>query len=382
MTMFRSSSSYFDQMLRMIQFIILFFVVTVASVVRGQDKNLPPPYMEIKDRIKMAEEYANPKTVAEYFDRVGLLGNFILLKWDPSGTLTHVSKVRHREWFPENGCCPTQDWHPDNARDLWMQAPPSKYGRVALLLNDDVVASVDWSINPPIPFLAYTLPQTVWDNPRYIITPTPYDMYGFNRFCIDYIDDVKTPFHKRIPKIIWRGETHGMSDMNRFLLMRMSQKNKDWLDARSTLRDLSLRLDRKQMSEYKYQLDIGGESGTTWGGLLWKMCSGSLIFRVDTFAIDWWHDMLQPFVHYIPVDELVTDLPERYRWVEEHPAEAAKIAQNGNQLCRKVSTEEFTWDFNQRHVIDKIPPATKEQAQEVDDLFTGKFTNRTWVFNH
>lgn len=335
--------------------------------------------IDISQRIRLAEEYTNPRTISEYFDRVGKLENLILLKWDKTGALTHVSHIKHLEWFPENGFNADKDWHPDNARDISGHVPPSEHGRVALLLNDDVVASLDWSINPPIPFLAYTLPNTVWDNPRFTLTPTPYDMYGFNRFCITLVQTVTTPFRERKPVIIWRGETHGMSDMNRFLLMRMSDKNRDWLDARSTLKDHSLRLDRMQMSEYKYQLDIGGESGTTWGGLLWKMCAGSLIFKVDTFAKDWWHDLLEPMVHYVPVDELVTNLPQQYQWVESHPDEAEKIANAGKELCLKIATEEYVWGFHQ-HVLDNIRPATAEEAKEADSLFSGEIQGDNWTF--
>jgi Glycosyl transferase family 90 len=338
-----------------------------------------PQFFDIQTRLQMAADYTSPKLLSEYFERAGILNNLLLLKWDKNGDLVRVSEVLHLEWFPENGFNADKDWHPDNARDISARVPPSEFGRVALLLNDDVVASIDWSINPPIPFLAYTLPSTVWDNPRFHMTPTPYDMYGFNRFCITLVDTVKTPFHERKPVIIWRGETHGMSDMNRFLLIRMSAKNRDWLDARSTLKDHSLRLDRMEMSEFRYQLDIGGESGTTWGGLLWKMCSGSLIFKVDTFAKDWWHDLIEPWVHYIPVEELVSDLPERYRWVESHQEEAAKIAKAGQDLCRKISTEEYVWGFHQNK-LDGIPPATQAQVKEVDDILDGTIHGSTWTF--
>ena len=347
------------------------------DTLRGVDR--APDYIPIGERIRMANEYTNPPTVAEYLHRNGLLEHIILLKYGPSGTLERVSYVRHMEWFPENGFNSDRYWHPKKPRDISSSTLPSKYGRVAMLLNDDVVQSVDWSINPPITFLAYTLPSTVWDNPTFRLTPTPYDMYGFNRFCITLVDMVKTPFLERKPVIIWRGETHGMADMNRFLLIKMSEKNRDWLDCRSTLKDHSLRMERMDMSEYRYQIDIGGESGTTWGGLLWKMCSGSLIFKVETFSKDWWHDLLKPWEHYIPVEELVSDLPEKYEWVEKNLDKAAIIAQNGNDLCRKVSTEEFVWNYH-KELLNNLPEATKEQVQEIDSIMDGLVVDATYHY--
>jgi Glycosyl transferase family 90 len=337
-------------------------------------------YVSIEQRMRVANDYTNPKTLSEYFERAGLLNHVLLLMWDSNGNLIRVSHVSHKEWFPENGFNADKDWHPDNARDISSHVPASPNGRIALLLNDDVVASIDWSINPPIPFMAYTLPATVWENKRFLLTPTPYDMYGFNRFCITLVDAVKTPFSQRKPVIIWRGETHGMSDMNRFLLIKLSEKNRDWLDARSTLKDHSLRLERVEMSEYRYQLDIGGESGTTWGGLLWKMCSGSLIFKVDTFAKDWWHDLLVPWVHYIPIEELVSDLPDRYQWVATHQEEAEKIAMAGQQLCRTISEDKYVWNFHQ-DILNKIDPATPEQVQEVNGILDGTISGgQKWSF--
>ena len=54
---------------------------------------------------------------------------------------------------------------------------------------------------------------------------------------------------------------------------------------------------------FKYQIDIGGSSCTTWSALQWKMATGSLVFVV-TMPGDFtnsWPVPLQPHVHYAPV---------------------------------------------------------------------------------
>lgn len=50
-----------------------------------------------------------------------------------------------------------------------------------------------------------------------------------------------------------------------------------------------------------------------------------LVYRefVVYFEVD-----LHPFVHYIPVKPDLSDLVEKFKWAKEHPAKAAKIAQN------------------------------------------------------
>ena len=51
----------------------------------------------------------------------------------------------------------------------------------------------------------------------------------------------------------------------------------------------SLNVNRDGQAQYKYLMDIGGESGTTWLSLNWKMATGALVFKVDTGSINWWY---------------------------------------------------------------------------------------------
>lgn len=46
----------------------------------------------------------------------------------------------------------------------------------------------------------------------------------------------------------------------------------------------------------------------------------------------WYYDRLAPWVHYIPVAEDLTDLPERLAWCTEHPRDCQQIAQAGQQV--------------------------------------------------
>ena len=53
---------------------------------------------------------------------------------------------------------------------------------------------------------------------------------------------------------------------------------------------------------YRYLIDIGGSSGTTWDALQWKMASGALVFKVKNpaGAVDFWQKEMTPGVHYWP----------------------------------------------------------------------------------
>ena len=67
-----------------------------------------------------------------------------------------------------------------------------------------------------------------------------------------------------------------------------------------------------EFARYRYLLDVGGVSGTTWSALRAKLLSGSLVFKVELDWQDWWHAHLQPFRDYLPVSVDLSDLHERY----------------------------------------------------------------------
>ena len=62
-----------------------------------------------------------------------------------------------------------------------------------------------------------------------------------------------------------------------------------WFDAQDSMANHSLNVNRDGQAQYKYLMDIGGESGTTWLSLNWKMATGALVFKVDTGSINWWY---------------------------------------------------------------------------------------------
>lgn len=60
----------------------------------------------------------------------------------------------------------------------------------------------------------------------------------------------------------------------------------------------------------------------------------------DSNEVQWYYDMLQPWVHYIPVAKDFSNIEQNMVWAERHPIEAQAIADNGKELARSVFTEE------------------------------------------
>ncbi|KAL7532469.1 hypothetical protein ACHAWF_004144 [Thalassiosira exigua] len=95
-----------------------------------------------------------------------------------------------------------------------------------------------------------------------------------------------------------------------------------------------------QLGQHKYQIDIGGGGGTTWSGTLEKLGLPGLLFHHVTPTKDYLHDLMVPWVHYVPVRADLSDLREKYEWAESHPQQARQISDNATELARNLGTPE------------------------------------------
>eukprot|EP00581_Thalassiosira_minuscula_P014683 CAMPEP_0183717658 /NCGR_PEP_ID=MMETSP0737-20130205/11210_1 /TAXON_ID=385413 /ORGANISM="Thalassiosira miniscula, Strain CCMP1093" /LENGTH=608 /DNA_ID=CAMNT_0025947135 /DNA_START=175 /DNA_END=2001 /DNA_ORIENTATION=+ len=87
-------------------------------------------------------------------------------------------------------------------------------------------------------------------------------------------------------------------------------------------------------AQYKYHIDLGGGGGTTWTGTIEKLALPGLLFHHLTPTKDWFHDLLVPWQHYVPVQTDLSDLRSKFEWAESHPLQARHIAEQGTQFAR------------------------------------------------
>ena len=154
-------------------------------------------------------------------------------------------------------------------------------------------------------------------------------------------------------------KTVGFSDMlgrnditPRLRAVLMSKLDGSWIDAAFIAaspgldRELGIETDTpmstNQHAQYKYQFDLGGWGGTTWTGTLRKLSMPGVLFHHETSMKDSFSDALEPWKHYIPVKEDLSDLRERYDWARAHDEE-----------CRRISETATAWvrDFTSRRSI-------------------------------
>ena len=92
--------------------------------------------------------------------------------------------------------------------------------------------------------------------------------------------------------------------------------------------------------EYKYLVDVDGNS-CSFERYFWVLLSNSLVLKQITPNIQWYYSALNPYEHFVPVKEDLSDLLEKYEWALSHDLEAKKIAQNATEFAKEnLSTED------------------------------------------
>jgi hypothetical protein len=125
----------------------------------------------------------------------------------------------------------------------------------------------------------------------------------------------------------------------------------------------------EELGQYKYHIDLGGGGGTTWSGTLEKLALPGVLFHHITPTKDYLHDLLEAWVHYIPIKADLSDLREKYEWAEAHPHKAKTISDNATKLMKTLGTERgfedmfrrfYEWPM--RQVLEAYQPVTKGES--------------------
>ena len=95
------------------------------------------------------------------------------------------------------------------------------------------------------------------------------------------------------------------------------------------------------------------------------MALGSLVFKVESDRYTWFHTLVRPHVHYIPVKADLSDLRAQYEWAMNHPADAERIAKAGQKVATSLNTTEF------RRIAREIISKTIDECD--DDYRSMKF---------
>ena len=180
------------------------------------------------------------------------------------------------------------------------------------------------------------------------LMPTPYELMAaeklerLHRSAPEPPGWPLLPFAERRPLLFFRA---GWAWPRKAILEMASRaEHATWLNASVVRRARadesagSERVPESEFGRYRYLLDIGGVSGTTWSALRLKLLTGSLVFKVELPWADWWHQALQPWRDYVPVREDLSDLHRHFLWAESNPQMAERIASSGASVAASSAT--------------------------------------------
>lgn len=173
----------------------------------------------------------------------------------------------------------------------------------------------------------------------------------------------KNPWKDKIKKAFWRGSTTGgylslrsWENLARVRLVLLSLEYGKKLDAKfhhivqndPEIEPLfkakgmtSKSVSRAKHLQYKYLVDVDGNS-CSYERLFWALLSNSLVVKQITDNVQWYYGGLQPYVHYLPVKEDLSDLIEKLNWAEAHDAQCEKMAEEATRFVEENISPEDT----------------------------------------
>lgn len=159
--------------------------------------------------------------------------------------------------------------------------------------------------------------------------------------------NAKYPWHSKLNQAIWRGAmTGGFFTPSTFLsfprskTVSLSLEFPSIIDAKFTTlsqcEDCEVikanypnyfeeTLSLEPHLKYKYQLLIDGNT-CAYSRAYWQLFSNCVVFKQSSDAIQWYYRALQPYEHYIPVRNDMSDLVEAINWALDNDDEANRIS--------------------------------------------------------
>ena len=167
---------------------------------------------------------------------------------------------------------------------------------------------------------------------------------GCNNYDL-YMDEIVNNSHKApiYDKCFWSGSLNihpsrihffEMSKTdNRLKCLPINWKYEELTPGKKLSKDTVTEL--KDFNQYKYLIDLPciGYSGRFKALLFFGRPVFKVLSSPDEQLKEYFYDDLKPFVHFIPVNNDLSDLKEKLDWAENHYEDALKIAKNAQQYA-------------------------------------------------
>lgn len=127
-----------------------------------------------------------------------------------------------------------------------------------------------------------------------------------------------------------------------------------------------------EQARYKYILNIDGHVSAFRLSL--ELSMGSVVLLQEhtvgtTNYRMWFHRMLQPYVHYVPVKKDLSDVLEKIEWCTQHDDECRQMAENARAFYEKFLTRDGVLDYFQ-YLLTRIKSSTGHYMYNEVDIDT------------
>ena len=83
-------------------------------------------------------------------------------------------------------------------------------------------------------------------------------------------------------------------------------------------------------AQWKYLASLDGNG---WASRLpFLLALGSVVFKQDSPFFAWWYPLIEPWVHYLPMNDTLGDTIERVQWARANDQLAENISHNGKEF--------------------------------------------------
>ena len=96
--------------------------------------------------------------------------------------------------------------------------------------------------------------------------------------------------------------------------------------------EINPRMSIEDHLKYRYQIVLDGVHATN-PGYLWRLLSGSLVFKQESPFSQWFYAGLKPNVHFIPVNRDLSNLLEKLQYTIKDDAESKNIALQATEFA-------------------------------------------------
>lgn len=169
---------------------------------------------------------------------------------------------------------------------------------------------------------------------------------------LDDIDKSRVFYQNKKSICVWRGNLENGTNHNFF-----NTEGKHELNQRKYFKKLydekrfpkvdfeDAKMSMKEQMNFKYILDIDGFSNT-WDATVWKLYSGSVLFKLRSKWKQWYYDELREWDHYIPIENDFSDLNDKIEWCIHNEDKCIKITENAKQfVLTKLNWERVHQDI-------------------------------------